>query len=102
MQFGVDFIYTFIPYKPFAPYVGLGVGWEILTVNASLPTISGITTLSGFQFARLIVGGDFRVGSAFKVGPTVNFSLGQFSGDNVLNPSLHSWLQFGIKGTVDL
>jgi len=100
MQFGLAFVYTFLPYSSFAPYAGLGIGWEILTIT--VPTVSGITTWSGFQFARLIVGGDFRVGSTFRVGPFANFSLGQFSDSTIASPSIHTWLQFGIKGTVDL
>jgi opacity protein-like surface antigen len=102
MQFGLAFVYTFLPYSSFAPYAGLGIGWEIATINYSGPGGSLSESVSGFQFARLIVGGDFRVGSGFRVGPFVNFSLGQFSGDTIVNSSIHSWLQFGIKGTVDL
>jgi hypothetical protein len=109
IQFGADFVYTFIPYSMFAPYVGLGVGWEIASVNASANNASGSVTLSGMQFARIIAGGDFRIGSAFRVGPFVNFSLGQYSSVSSTTGSvslgdktLHSWLQFGLKGTVDL
>jgi opacity protein-like surface antigen len=111
IQFGVDFVYTFMPFAKFAPYVGLGVGWEIATfsVSSSTSSQSSSLTLSGFQFARFIVGGDFRVGSAFRVGPFVNFSLGQYSSVSSTGfavtlgeKSLHEWLQFGVKGTVDL
>ncbi len=111
MQFGLDFVYTFLPYATFAPYVGLGVGWEIATLSYSGSNQSISESVSGFQFARILVGGDFRVGSAFRVGPFVNFSLGQFSSlsspdpaanGTIANKALHEWLQFGIKGTVDL
>jgi opacity protein-like surface antigen len=110
MQFGVNFVYTFLPYATFAPYVGLGVGWEIGTINYSGGNQQS-ESVSGFQFARILVGGDFRVGSAFRVGPFVNFSLGQYStqsspdptaNGSIPNKALHSWLQFGIKGTLDL
>ncbi len=109
IQFGVDFVYTFMPYAKFAPYVGLGVGWEFASLSASASNVSQSLTLSGFQFARIIVGGDFRVGSAFRVGPFVNFSLGQYgsvssTGLNLTlgDKTLHEWFQFGVKGTVDL
>jgi len=109
LQFGANFVYTFMPYSKFAPYVGLGLGWEIASLNYTSASQSVSESVSGFQFARLIVGGDFRVGSAFRVGPFVNFSLGQFSSLSSPNPdasiidkSIHTWLQFGIKGTVDL
>lgn len=109
IQFGVDFIYTFMPYSKILPYVGLGVGWEIASLNVSGGNSSASVTVSGFQFARFIVGTDFRLGSIFRVGPFVNFSLGQFSSISSPDPSitlgdktLHEWLQFGIKGTVDL
>jgi len=111
IQFGADFVYTFLPYATFAPYVGLGLGWEIAGLSYSGSNQSISESVSGFQFARILVGGDFRVGSAFRVGPFVNFSLGQFSSlsspnssanGTITNKALHSWLQFGIKGTVDL
>jgi hypothetical protein len=111
MQFGADFVYTILPYATFAPYVGLGLGWEIASLNYTSASQSVSESVSGFQFARIILGGDFRVGSAFRVGPFVNFSLGQFSSlsspnstanGTISNKAIHSWLQFGIKGTVDL
>jgi len=119
MQFGIDFVYTFIPRATFAPYLGLGVGYEIANLSASKSGQSITVSFSGFQFARFIVGGDFRLGSAFRVGPFVNFSLAQFStvsspldsqgnltgttqSVSIPNQALHQWLQFGIKGTVDL
>lgn len=111
LQFGVNFVYTFLPYATFAPYVGLGVGWEIGTINYSGGNQSQSESFSGFQFARVLVGGDFRIGSAFRMGPFVNFSLGQYStqsspdptvNGSIPNKAIHSWLQFGIKGTVDL
>jgi opacity protein-like surface antigen len=109
MQFGLDFIYTFMPYSKILPYVGLGAGWEIASVNVSGGNSSASVTVSGFQFARLIVGTDFRLGSSFRLGPFVNFSLAQFSSLSSPDASVtlgsktvHSWLQFGLKGTVDL
>jgi len=109
IQFGVDFVYTFMPFATFAPYVGLGVGWEFASLTASASGASQSLTVSGPQFARIIVGGDFRVGSALRVGPFVNFSLGQYSslsspiaGATLGDKTLHEWLQFGVKGTVDL
>jgi len=109
MQFGVDFVYTFMPYSKILPYVGLGVGWEIASLNVSGGNATASVTVSGFQFARFIAGTDFRLGSIFRVGPFVNFSLAQFS--SISSPdatitlgshTIHSWFQFGIKGTVDL
>jgi hypothetical protein len=111
IQFGAVFVYTFLPYATFAPYVRLGLGWEIATLSYSGSNQSISESVSGFQFARILVGGDFRVGSAIRVGPFVNFSLGQFSSlsspnssvnGTITNKALHQWLQFGIKGTVDL
>jgi hypothetical protein len=111
MQFGADFVYTILPYATFAPYVGLGLGWEIASLSYTSASQSLSESVSGFQFARIIVGGDFRVGSAFRVGPFVNFSLGQFSSlsspnsaanGSISDKAIHTWLQFGLKGTVDL
>jgi hypothetical protein len=111
LQFGADFVYTILPYAKFAPYVGLGLGWEIASLNYTSASQSVSESVSGFQFARIILGGDFRVGSAFRIGPFVNFSLGQFSSlsspnaaanGTISDKAIHSWLQFGIRGTIDL
>jgi hypothetical protein len=108
MQFGINAIYTILPYAGIMPYVGLGAGWEIASVNVS-GNGTGSLTYSGFQFLRISAGADFRMGSAFRMGPFVNFSLGQFSSASsptenvsISNTALHMWLQFGLKGTVDL
>jgi hypothetical protein len=108
IQFGLDFVYTILPYGGAIPYVGLGAGWEIATITGSAAG-SGSVTYSGFQFLRILAGVDFRVASAFRVGPFANFSLGQYSSfsspnfnGSIDNKALHMWLQFGLKGTVDL
>jgi hypothetical protein len=108
LQFGLDFVYTILPYAGIMPYVGLGAGWEIASINVS-GNGTGSLTYSGFQFLRIIAGADFRVGSAFKIGPFANFSMGQYStlsspaqDVSISNKALHMWLQFGLKGTVDL
>ncbi|HVP68272.1 MAG TPA: hypothetical protein VMT17_13515 [Anaeromyxobacteraceae bacterium] len=118
-EFGIDFLYTFTIQKSIVlPYAGLGVGYEL--ASYTIKGVSSITggsasetaTATGWEFVRFIVGVDFRVANAFRVGPFVNFSLGEYtnlstsgvtsSSGSISNKALHEWLQFGIKGTLDL
>jgi hypothetical protein len=59
------------------------------------------TTFHGWEFLRLGVGLDFRVAEAFRLGPFVEFSLGQFQGlsSDAAKPALHDWFCVGLKLT---
>jgi outer membrane protein W len=91
------------------PWIGLGFGYEwLLSRNTS---ISGTTSLGGFDFLSVDVGLDFAFGK-IRVGPFAGFTMGQFeraSGpDDDGNSStysieanaLHYWFCVGLKFTL--
>jgi hypothetical protein len=78
MRVGVQGIYTLPSAAGFKPWLGLTAGYEWLRYASG--QISGKETevgLRGFE-AGVQVGADYRVGSAFSVGPFAAFNVGQF------------------------
>jgi hypothetical protein len=87
------------------PWLGLGVGYEWLALSVSG---SSAITLAGLD-GIIEAGGEIRLGSGFAIGPFVGFSLGEYSSGSangysgsIGNPSLHEWLQLGLRGTANL
>lgn len=100
-RLGVTAVYRFDP-SSFTPWMGLGTGYEWLSVDRGVPVHAGGLELS------LQAGGDFRVSSGFGLGPYLCFSVGQFSdvttGGNpqsLTDKTTHGWVQVGVKGTFD-
>ncbi len=110
---GINARYTFSPQAKFAPWVGLGFGYEVLNIGVTVGPQSGDISYKGFELLDLQVGGDYHVSSHVSIGPMLGFSLAQygsysgsrpgqsFSGD-LNNTSLHQWFTFGLQGHYDL
>jgi hypothetical protein len=110
----VEGIYRFVPETVFAPWLGLGGGWEWLNENASTNVInaSGSVDINGFQaFAQF--GGDVRVTSQLVLGPFVEVQFGRYGGGttsttvgnttttmdvNFNNTAWHEWIGLGVRG----
>lgn len=123
LRFGLNAAYSFKPEGKLNPWMGLGIGYEMLSVNVS-STFEGVTfkvgqSLRGFEFANLQGGVDFRIGKSLWVGPYANFTVGQYSnlsldlgdlggigGDpgeeeslsgEIPNKAFHFWLMGGVR-----
>jgi hypothetical protein len=89
--FGPQALYHFSPEKGFDPWVGLGVGLEILhsKVSGSVPvpvpgggTVQATTNASVTDRGpelNVSVGGDFRLGKSLRVGPVLTVTLAQYT-----------------------
>jgi OmpW family len=121
LRFGVNVAYHFEPTETLRPWVGLGVGYEMLdlSVSASEGGVSGkaTTSIRGLEFAALQSGLDYRVNRTFSVGPFVTLTAGQYStvssrievdGDggffddvdtsqDIEEKAFHVWLQGGVR-----
>ncbi|MGZ6134785.1 MAG: PEGA domain-containing protein [Myxococcaceae bacterium] len=86
------------------PWIGIGSGYEKVSVSSG----SGTSSLSGWEFGNLQLGLDFALGSLFRIGPWVSFSIGQYgtasgpvSGVGVTvdlqNKTIHEWLMGGVR-----
>jgi hypothetical protein len=110
---GVELRYTFAPAEPLTGWIGYGVG-----VTSATQTISDaggyreVTTVQGFELARLSGGLDFRVKRGFGLGPYALLSLGRFEhqrteirdqvtySGSIAEPSFHVWLGLGLRMVV--
>jgi hypothetical protein len=109
IRFGVQGQYHLSPAESVDPWLGLGVGYEIISVSRTLQGTDFTVSDTGFEFLNLQGGADFKLADAFTLGPFVSFSLGQYSnqsaGDesaSIENKALHEWLTIGAKGTFGL
>ncbi|ADO75666.1 hypothetical protein [Stigmatella aurantiaca] len=115
MRFGVNVAYHFSPLQKIDPWLGLGVGYEILktgtSVSGSGQTFELNTTGSGLEFAAFQGGVDFRINKALVVGPFLTFTVGQYlsssisSGgetrsDDIEEKAIHGWLMGGVRAQV--
>jgi hypothetical protein len=114
LRFGVNVHYHILPNQTLDPWVGIGAGYEILNISASAQGISTSVSTRGFEFGNAQLGLDYKVSSAFGVGPFVTFTIAQFSdlsaslngqdvqGVGITNKKIHEWLIFGLRGVFDL
>lgn len=99
MRFGLQGQYHLSPGESMNPWVGLGIGYEILTNKVD----SESADTTGLEFANIQGGADFKVGDSMAVGPFVSFSIGQYSksdGEDIEEKAMHQWLTLGVKGTM--
>jgi hypothetical protein len=123
-QLRVAFQGRFYPLRnrSFDPWVGLGFGYERLTLRYEGPVASGgtgvaTTTYSGVEYFELSAGSDFELVRDLSVGPFLSFALGQYgrqslteetgaltftSNDAIKNPAVHGWFQLGARGAFGL
>jgi hypothetical protein len=103
--------YDVLPDRLVNPWIAYGFGLESTGVSATTNGVSSSTTYAGWDWARFMVGTDFRTSSVVGLGPYVEFSLGQYSkvgtsagghdtSSDVASSALHEWLSFGIRGTL--
>jgi hypothetical protein len=105
--------YHFIPDGIWNPWIGYGVGVEQSTLsvsqNSSTSSYGGDISSTGFEYAHLMAGVDYRHSKSFGMGPFVDFSLGQYesvsydlpgrssSQQAMSSKALHEWITFGLR-----
>jgi hypothetical protein len=113
MHLGVEGVYRFLVEQKFAPWAGLGFGYERASYDISArPNFGGGATYTGFQ-ALVQGGGDVRLNSQLVLGPFAELAFGRFeSADtrtrignvttdtsaDIQNTAWHTWISFGIRG----
>jgi hypothetical protein len=111
VRIGAEVQYHILPAEMANPWIGYGFGYESIALAMSGGGQTYTDSFSGFEFAHLMGGIDFRVSRIFGIGPFVDFSLGQYSKYHVEAPTIgtqegdvqatkmHQWLAFGARGT---
>jgi hypothetical protein len=99
------------PGHSFDPWLGLGVGYEWWSFDASGPIINAVAA-SGLELANVQLGGDIVAARNVAVGPFIGVSLGHYRSismtgpavypTEVTNEALHEWLEFGLRGAFDV
>lgn len=105
IRVGAEGQYHLMPVSVIDPWVGLGIGYEWLTVTASAGGISASATTRGMEFFNVSAGADYKLDPKLGVGPFIGLSVGQYSssgGFDIPDKSLHMWLSFGMRGVFDI
>lgn len=109
VRIGAMFAYHFIPEGSFDPWIGAGLGYEILNISQSSGTRSVDGALKGIEFLHFQVGGDYIATPNVRIGPFLGAAVGQYSTVSVGSQSadidetaIHAWFTFGIRGAYDL
>lgn len=119
IRLGLNLLYRFAPEQRFAPFIGLGAGYEWFRFQGDTTAVNlgGSYTVSGFEFANFQFGGDYRLSANSVIGPFLNVSVGRY--DNVStklttafgtttvdgdidDTALHEWVLLGIRGAFSL
>lgn len=110
IRFGVSVQYHFLTRGMLLPWAGVGAGYEIATSSLSAGGKSIDSTVSGFEFVNVQVGGDFVASPSFRAGPFLGLSVSQYSSfkvdGNDVSPEpskgTHEWFSFGLRGVYNL
>jgi hypothetical protein len=110
IRLGIEGLYNFNLDTPLTPWVGLGTGYEWMSIDISGMGASGSAGTRGLEFLTLHAGGDYRLSQQLSVGPFLSFSIAQYStvtaqlpgqpstSADVTDKSMHEWLQLGVRG----
>ncbi len=105
MRLGAEAQYAFTDLSPrFAPWIGMGMGWEWAHERVSLGSQSARQDVSGWELVNLEGGADVKVATRVVLGPYVSLRVAQYSrldGHAVVSKAWHNWLGFGVRGTWD-
>ena len=83
---GIQAAWHFRPDRSVDPWVSLGTGWKGLWLN---PSSGKVTSLQGFELARLQVGADYRLTKDIAISPVIGGGLSLFvSEDNAMTADL--------------
>jgi hypothetical protein len=96
-RFGVDLQYRILPRATFQPWVGVGVGWEILNeISTDEEGDEESSSINGVEFTHVDVGLDYRVNDYSKIGPYFQAAFATYD-----NGYIHEWYTVGARWRFD-
>lgn len=104
-ELGVEALINIVPDGFLNPYLGFGLGYEILSSSETIGPQTSDASLTGVQWLKLQGGLDFKIVNGMSLGPYVSYSFGIYttrsSGGTDESPpaAFHEWAGFGIRGT---
>ena len=120
LRFGVQAHYHLMPTEKFDPWLGAGIGYELVNSKATKGSVESSFSYGGFEFLNLQAGADYKVMPKLGIGPYLSFALGQYSkssaklsGTGVADydrsadidsdkKAMHQWLTISVRGAFDL
>ncbi|WP_141594577.1 outer membrane beta-barrel protein [Myxococcus sp. AB056] len=122
MRFGINASYHFRAGEKLMPWMGLGIGYEMLNLNvtSSEDGVEGTvgTGVRGIEFAALQAGADYRINDTFSIGPYLSLAAGVYQSsttsiemknvpiigdvsksesESIDNKTVHAWLSGGVR-----
>lgn len=112
MRLGLQATYSLPAAVGFAPWAGIGTGYEWNKLDIETPAGDGELEVRGWEIVNLQLGADFAT-PLVRVGPFVMLSVGRYGegdssgfgvtgGGDIEEKKIHEWLQIGIRGMFDL
>lgn len=108
-RFGAMLAYHLRPARALDPWLGVGMGFEILSTSRSLDGTKVDIAARGLELFDLELGADLRPSRALRIGPVLSTSIGRYSSITVngtptrdFDMALHAWVMLGIRGAFDL
>jgi outer membrane protein W len=111
LRFGVELDYHFRAEAFISPWVGVGVGYEIGTMEIGQGATNTWFKLEGYDLGHAHFGVDFQLTRSIAVGPYVSASVGEYSDASLRlgtaaeqseaipseQKKLHVWIQPGVR-----
>jgi hypothetical protein len=111
LRIGLEAQYHFLPAASVNPWIGYGIGPELATqsITDRVRARDETTTVTGWEFARLTFGVDFRLTRGFGAGPLLEGTFGEFThsrtaindrtthSGSIPNTAVHSWVSLGLR-----
>jgi outer membrane protein len=108
-RLGVLLAFHLLPTRLVDPWLGIGMGYETLSITRAMGGASVDFTARGLELLDLEVGADVRPTPALRLGPVLSTSIGRFTKVTLndvptrdFDPSLHAWVMLGLRGALDL
>ncbi len=110
VRFGLQGQYHLLPGRDINPWMGLGIGYEILGGSGEQGGFTSTRTYRGMEYANLQAGATFALPGGVGVGPFLSLAFGEFSRahfETFLGEAdqevegLHEWLTLGVRLSYD-
>ncbi|MFB1480207.1 hypothetical protein [Corallococcus sp. RDP092CA] len=110
LRVGVDLDYHFLPDSFIAPWVGVGLGYEVAKLDVGGSSSNNWLKLEGYDLIHAHFGVDLQLTRSIAVGPYISASVGQYSEGAVRvadletsdeltsdEKQIHVWIQPGVR-----
>ena len=111
LRIGLEAQYHFMPSASVNPWLGYGIGPELASqsITDRVRARDENTTVTGWEYARLAFGVDFRLARGIGGGPLLEGTLGEFTHSRteingkvahtgaISNTALHGWVSLGVR-----